>query len=274
MQGIERIRRTVRVAGLLVMAAMAVVAQNAPQPDAAPNAGGREVKVFRTGSLPVEPIRGMMGTEFRTLSLGEDAFGIVGNPAELARAEKMFQTLLQSMQQSSGPKQVRLLISVIGAKKAGSAGAMPERLRAVSKELTSLFSYASYELLDEVPVVVSPLDGAVFASNRLFGSDSLLPGCSDVREATCQYKFQGTVAAINGSELKISQFQYTLSIPREMVTPSSSSAKDQSTPVRHYDRLTLNTSFQIATGQSLVLGKLNAASQQDAVFVVVTRLPD
>lgn len=274
MQVVRHIQRTARVAGLLWMAAMAVVAQNAPQPDAAPNPGGREVKVFRTGNLPVQPISQLMGSEFKTLPLGEDAFGIVGKPAELARAEKMFQTLMQSMQQSSGPKQVRLLISVIGAKKSGSAGAMPERLRAVSKELTSLFSYGSYELLDEVPVVVAPLDGAGFASNRLFGSDSLLPGCSDIREAACEHRFQGTAAAINGSELKISQFQYTLSIPREMVTPSSSSAKDQSTPVRRFDRLTLSTSFQIATGQSLVLGKLNAASQQDAVFVVVTRLPD
>src|SRR5690606_11508323 len=126
----------------------------------------------------------LMGSEFKTLPLGENAFRIVGNPAELARAEKMFQTLMQSMQQSSGPKQVRLLISVIGAKKSGSAGAMPERLRAVSKELTSLFSYGSYELLDEVPVVASPLEGA-FANNRLFGSDSLLPGCSHTREAEC-----------------------------------------------------------------------------------------
>lgn len=251
------------IAFAALLTAASAWGQQAPATNTSPE---RNVKVLQTNGVSTEVLMPILQMEFKTFALGDNSIGVMGTSEELARAERMIATLVASTNAPSQVVQARLLVSVLSARREKAAWKVPERLQGVTSELSGLFPYQSFELLDSVPVLVS-------TDNGNFSMESNLPKCSPKPEAECVQLIALSAVTSKGTAVKVGSFNYRIQIPGEMfagVPPEKEGAPAK--PMAQ--RLQLVTTFQIGTGETLVLGKLNAPSQFDAIFVVVSRLKD
>lgn len=232
------------------------------------------LKVFDMDATLRDEVLRIVSTEFKAFAIGPGSIAIMDNAEGLKRADEMIRTLSNAVRSSDAQGQVRLLVSVIGATLSGTSDAgspLPANLRPAEAELKAAFPYQTYRLLDSLPIHVTPGILGRGAALQGYGGTSVLDPCASSSGAKCiqGVSFQHAIA---GEPLKVSQFRYLLRVPRQQVLQTESPDTKAAGETR--ENFEFVTSFQIAKGQTLVIGKLNPESAQTAYFIAVTRLGD
>jgi|GEM_PF-2472441 len=245
------------VLGFAIATGGGVAQENTQGNDAKVSAASTSMRVFEL-SEPVRPdLLSILKKEFQVVSVSPRILAAKGTGEQMQAIATMLAALEKETANREQGKETRLLVSVVLAYNEArelSGSAIPGRLMPAVKELQGIFPYKAYSLLDTIPAVIGP-------NGDSFTTMTELSGCAANPNVKCS---QGIAIrdVVARDVVSIGSFIYNINkrptLGADGKTIDGSMLSD------------IKTALQIAPGETVVVGKLNAMSGDGAYFVILT----
>lgn len=158
-------------------------------------------------------------------------------------------------------KNVELMFGLVIASRSEANGTLPEDLQPVLQQLTKLFQYRGYRLLDTAVV-----RNRIGAPGELSGNSPPVFGDSHQLSYSLSYLRTELTGSATSQSVRIDDLEFGLMVPAPVKAGSDS-------PMMEPARVTFRTSVDIAEGQKAVVGKSNiGGTDSDLILVLSARV--